>query len=157
MGYYVVFRYNQYRLQQEMVSRIRCGEFHDKIFILKLFHPERENQFLRLKDSELSYFGKLYDVIAERKSGDTTLFYCLHDKKEEDLIADYSLYLKHNGDTRRKDHSILAMLYNLITQALVQQNTLAIQGQGTPVHFCLPHQIIIPVYIVHFAPPPEKV
>jgi hypothetical protein len=157
MGYLVILRYNQYLIQQEMLARIRCGAFHNKILILKILHPEQEKQFRRIEKTEFTYFGKMYDVAAEEKSGDTTVFYCLHDKKEEDLLADYSIYLRRNGDSTHKDNSILAMLYNLITQALIQQPTMAVQGQGIEFHFPISEQIIIPVYLVHFAPPPETV
>ena len=157
MGYLVIFKYNQYLIQHEMIARIRCGAFHDKITILRIYHPELKKQFRRVEKTEFTWFGKLYDVVAEGKSGDTTIYYCLHDKKEEDLLADYALYLRRNGDTSRRDHSILAMLYNLITQALIQQPSLAGQGQGTEFHFPVSNQIIFPVYPVHFAPPPELV
>ena len=157
MGFFVVFRYNQYRIQQEMIARIRCGDFHDNIVILKIFHPERDPQFRSLKSTEFSYFGKFYDLVAQRKSGDTTFLYSLHDTREEDLVADFSTSLRRNGDSTRKDHSILAMLYNLITQALIQQTPQGGQGQGTAFIFPAAKQVIIPVYLVHFAPPPKAV
>lgn len=156
MGYFIVFRYNQYLIQQEMISRIRCGAFHEKIVFLKILLPERQKQFCRIKKTEFTWFGKLYDVVAEDKNGDTTLFYCLHDNKEDDLLADYSIYLRRNSDSSRKDNSILAMLYNLITQALIQQSSMAVQGQGIAFHFAVSKQIIIPVYLVHVAPPPKS-
>jgi hypothetical protein len=156
MGYLIVFRYNQYLIRQEMVARIRCGAFPDKIVLLKFLHPEREKQFIRLEQTEFTYIGKLYDVVAEGKSGDTTLFYCLHDKKEEDLLADYTLYLRRNGDSSQKDNSILALLYNLVTQALIQNPSIPPQGQGIAFQFPFSKILITPVYLVHAAPPPKS-
>ncbi len=157
MGYFIIFRYNQYLIQQEMVSRIRCGANHEKTVILKILHPERQTQFRRIKKTEFIYFGKLYDVVTERKNGDTSFFYCIQDKKEEDLLADYSLYLRRNGDSSHKDNSILALVYNLISQALIQYPSMTVQEQGIALHFPVFTQIIVPVYLVHFTPPPESV
>ena len=155
MGYLIVFRYNQYLVRQEMIARITCGAFPDKIILLKLLHPGKEKQFIRIEKTEFTYFGKLYDVVAEVKKGDTTLFYCLHDKKEEDLLTDYTLYLRRNGDSSRKDNSILALLYNLVTQALIQNPSIPLQGQGIAFQFPVSKFVITPVYLVHAAPPPK--
>ena len=155
IGCFIAFRFNQHRIQQEMVARIRCGSFRENIVILKILHPERESQFRRIKDAEFSYFGKMYDLVAERKKGDTTLFYCLQDTREDDLLAGYSHFLRRNGNSSHKDNPMLALLYNLFTQALIQQPSPTIQGQGITFHFPTAKQIIIPVYLVHFAPPPK--
>ncbi|MEI6683571.1 MAG: hypothetical protein WCO44_13125 [Bacteroidota bacterium] len=155
IGCFIAFRFNQYRIQQEMVARIRCGTFQENIVILKILHPERESQFRRIKDSEFSYFGRMYDLVAERKNGDTTLFYCLQDTREDELLADYSRFLRRSGNSSHKDNAMLALLYNLFTQALIQQPSPAVQGQGITFHFPASTPIIIPVYLVHFAPPPK--
>ena len=155
IGCFIVFRYNQYLVQQEMVARIRNGAFHEKIVTLKIIHPEQDIEFCRIKDSEFSYYGKMYDMVAQFKKGDTTFLYCLHDNKEEDLLADYSRYLRRNGDSSRRDNPVLTMLYSLFTQALIQNPSLAIQGAGTKFHFPISNQIILPVYLAHSAPPPK--
>ena len=64
IGCFIVFRYNQYLVQQEMVARIRNGAFHEKIVTLKIIHPEQDIEFCRIKDSEFSYYGKMYDMVA---------------------------------------------------------------------------------------------
>ena len=97
----------------------------------------------------------MYDLVTERKTGDTTLFYCLHDTREEDLIADFSTHLQHNGDPSQKDHSILALLYNLITQAVVQQTAPAAPEAAKAFYFPVTKQSITPVYLVNGAPPPK--
>ena len=157
MGYYIVFRCNQYLVKKEMVTQIRGGMFHPDIVLLKILFPEKDQQFQRRDKNEFSWYGKLYDVVAERKSGDTTVFYCLYDKKEETLLADFTLYLNRTGrsGSSAKDNPIHALLHNLITQALIQTPILPVQGQGVIFIFPVFQTSIIPVYLVHFAPPPE--
>jgi hypothetical protein len=141
-----------------MITQIRLGIFHPDIVLLKILHPEKERRFHRMEKNEFTYFGNLYDIVVERKSGDTTLFYCLHDKKEEALLANFSIYLRHNlpSGPSQKDHSILALLHNLITQALIQKMVYPLQGEGMTFIFPVSQTPIIPVYLVHFVPPPES-
>ena len=157
MGYFVVFKCNQFLIQQEMITQIRCGTFQGKIVLLKIVDVDKEINFHRIEKKEFTYFGKLYDLVIEHKNGDTTFFYCLRDKKEEVLLADYTLYLYRNGgsSSTHKPNPVLALLYNLVNQALIQTSTVPILGQGITFHFPISETHIIPVYLVHFAPPPE--
>ncbi|MEI7660609.1 MAG: hypothetical protein WCK34_00345 [Bacteroidota bacterium] len=155
IGCYIVFRYNQYLIQQEMIARIRCGIFHENIVTLKILNPERDPQFRRIKDSEFSYFGRMYDQVAERKTGDTSVFFCLQDTREDDLLADYSQHLRRTGNSSHQDNPMLTLLYTLFTQALIPQHSPVLQGDGITFHFPVSAQVIIPVYLAPFAPPPE--
>jgi hypothetical protein len=157
MGYYFVFQCSQYRVKQEMISQIRMGLFHPNIILLKILSAEKDRQFQRLEKNEFTWYGKRYDIVVERKSGDTTLFYCLHDKKEETLLADFTLFFLRSGrsGSSSKDSPIHALLHNLVTQALIQSPTLPAQSQGIKFIFPVFQTSILPVYLVHFAPPPE--
>ncbi len=157
MGYYVVFKCNQYLIKKEMFTRIREGIFHPSIVLLKISHPENEVQFHRLDKNEFAFRGKLYDIVVEHKSGDTTFFYCLHDKKEESLLADFTLFLRRSGGpgSSDKENPLHALLHNLISQALIQNPVLPLHGQGITFIFPVSQTPIIPVYLVHFAPPPK--
>jgi hypothetical protein len=155
MGYFVVFRYNQYVIRKEMMARIRNGTLPHNYVLLKICNPEKEKQFRRISKTEFSWYGSMYDVVIERKNGDTTLFYCLHDKKEENLLANFSIYLKRHRDSSRKANSALALLHNLITQALIQNPSVPPQGQGITFHFPVSDLIVFPGYLAHVAPPPK--
>jgi hypothetical protein len=157
MGYYIVFKCNQWQAKQEMIGQIRMGLFHPNIILLKILSPEKEQQFQRREKNEFTWYGKLYDIVVERKSGDTTLFYCLHDKKEETALADFTLFFNRTGrsGSSSRDNPIHALLHNLITQALVHNPGLSAQNQGITFTFPVFQTAIIPVYLVHFAPPPE--
>jgi hypothetical protein len=157
MGYFVVFKYNQYLVKQEMISRIRTGILHPDVVILKILHPEQNQQFRRIEKNEFTFCGRLYDIVVERKTGDTTIFYCLHDNKEESLIADFTLYLRNRGrsGSSQKDDPMHSLLHNLVTQALIQNRTLPDKDHGVTFVFPVYQPRIIPVYLVHVAPPPE--
>ena len=124
---------------------------------LKILHPEKEKHFCRIDKNEFSFQGYLYDIVVERKCGDTTVFYCLRDKKEEALLADFTVFLRQSGrsGSSSKDSPIPALLHNLISQALIQNPSLPEMGGGVTFVFPILQTPIIPVYLAHFAPPPE--
>ena len=158
MWYYIVFKCNQCHIKNEMISQIRLGVFHPDIVLLKILRPEQEHQFQRIEKNEFSYCGRLYDIVVERKCGDTTFFYCLHDKKEEMLLADFSILFRHqrHSGSSSKDNPIQALLHNLISQALIQNAAVPLHGQGKTCIFPELQSSLFPVYLVLEAPPPKS-
>ncbi len=55
--------------------------------ILNITNADRNPDFRRIDKREIKYKGKLYDVVREISNGHTTVFYCLHDSKEENIFA----------------------------------------------------------------------
>ena len=62
-------------------------EGNTSLTVIKIFDPSGDPDFKRVERKEFRYKGALYDVIREVKSGRVTIFYCIPDKKEEDLLA----------------------------------------------------------------------
>ncbi len=156
MGLFIVFRYNQVMIRREMTARISCGATADQVVVLKIVNPESRKQFWRINTKEFTYLGKMYDVVKEYKCGDTAIFYCLHDKKEEELLADYSLYLRRGADSPLKHNSVLALLHNLLNHAIFQNPAISVQRQGVVYQFPVLTMDLIPVYLAHTAPPPKS-
>jgi hypothetical protein len=157
MGYYIVFRWNQHIVKEEMISQLRMGIYHPDVVVLKILHPEREKQFRRTEKNEFTFYGRLYDIVVERKSGDTVFFYCLHDKKEESLVAGFtqwSMFYGHPAPSK-KGHPMHALLHNLITDALVQQPLSLNQSNEIKVAFPVLRPRLTPGFLFDFKPPPE--
>lgn len=72
-------------MKKELQSTAHSGSASPTI--LKIVDLLQDHQFQRVERNEIRYKGSLYDVIKEVQSGRTTIFYCIHDKKEEELLA----------------------------------------------------------------------
>ncbi|MEI6123867.1 MAG: hypothetical protein WCQ95_09565 [Bacteroidota bacterium] len=72
------------------------------------------SQFRWMEQDEFRYKGKMYDVINSQKHGDTNLFVCLNDKKEEAMLAKYEGFVKHHIDSnlpyRQKSAQLLLQI-----------------------------------------------
>jgi hypothetical protein len=85
LGYYFIFEIFKYHAKKEIQNAALSGSASLTIFrIVDLLH---DPQFQRVESKEIRYKGSLYDVIKEVQSGRSTILYCIHDKKEEDLLA----------------------------------------------------------------------
>ena len=85
LGYYFIFEFFKYHVKKEIQNSAHSGSA--SLTILKIMDLQHDPQFQRVERTEIRYKGSLYDVIKEAQNGRTTIFYCIHDKKEEDLLA----------------------------------------------------------------------
>lgn len=115
--------------------------------MLTVIEPESNKDFQRIDAKEIRYKGRLYDVISERKQGNQAVFFCIHDKKEELLIAENS--------KRQHRRLTTTLRHNMITQALLSDES---QVKSRPENeFVFPDTKFIfnPVYLKLSSPPPE--
>ena len=157
MGYYVVFLVNEHMIRSEMMTEIRRGVFHPDILLLRFTNPDANPGFKRIDGHEFTYNGRMYDIVRETRRGCETLIYCLHDTREEGLLANYTLFLRNNGRSGRPAHdrALPAMLSALVFQALTQDPLILTQSDGTTVRYSVGtvplHQRSTPP-----APPPPE-
>jgi hypothetical protein len=147
MGNYLVFEVNKIQVKKEMQAFIRTRRLNSHLVTFKIFHPENNPDLRRIEKREIIYKGLLYDIVIEKKQGDSTLFSCIRDHKEEILIAGYK---------KVQNRKItLALLHNLITQALPVDMIRKAERPFTEVFFQDKINRVDPGHLFLFAPPPE--
>lgn len=136
-GYYLVFLVNQQMVRKEMMAEIRRGVFHPDILLLRFVKPERDPAFKRIDRHEFTYNGRMYDIVREARCGNETLIYCLHDTREEGLLANYTLFLRNSGRSSRsaQDSALPAMLSAMVFQALTQDPPALMHDDGISVRY----------------------
>jgi len=115
--------------------------------ILKIIDAESDHEFQWVEKKEIRYKGFLYDVIKELQSGRMTIFYCIHDKKEETLLATMNSVNKNKFLLSLWDH-VIKIAFPPFDMALT--NT-------SPEKVVFP-QISVPLHSVFtgtWSPPPE--
>ena len=85
LGYYFIFECYKRHVRKEIQARANKNTV--PLTILRIADIGFDREFQRIEKKEIRYKGSLYDVIREVQSGRTTIFYCIHDKKEEALLA----------------------------------------------------------------------
>ena len=157
MGYYVIFQCNQLVLRYEMAALIRAGAYTSKFENIKISKNATGRALEFSNDDEFYYQGILYDLIARSSTKDTETYICIQDKNEQSLISNFTQFLRQNSDLKdtKKSKPILALIQQLINQALIQKTlspkTFLEKDFIFPVMICR----ITPVFLPCFSPPPE--
>ncbi len=126
---YLVLNLRELENRNEIQSSIKAGKT-DLMMELKVpiaLTEHTNTEFIQTDEDEISYQGKMYDVISSRRGEDGFVYYsCINDTKEENLIevqdvlrADNSLSCSSkqlNGKNNRQN------LKDLITDYLPQAN-----------------------------------
>jgi hypothetical protein len=85
MGYYFLFELNKINARREIQSIIQ--QHPAKMTILTIVDVENDREFHRIDRKEFRYKGTMFDIVREIKTGNTTVFICLHDTRESNLVA----------------------------------------------------------------------
>jgi hypothetical protein len=138
MGYFFVFRINQSFIRSEVRQIIKSGIFKENYTLLKIANPPSNPDFRRTDKDEFVYRGRMYDIVSERTAGDTTYFYCINDKQEENLIAGFREIQKYSPGTgsSEKSRHAHALLYHVITIALLNTPEVSVPKAPETFNFC---------------------
>jgi len=147
-GYYIVYEFNRFLIHQEFSSLLKHGCYDHELSVFSVFNPNADPSFRRVDEREVVYHGNLYDVVKEVQKGKVVTFYCIHDNKEEILVA--GMKNMHNNKKAQN------LLQHLVTIALPVTNTCP--HPQTSINIIYP--LLSMSFTNHaenpFSPPPEK-
>jgi len=138
MGYYFVFRINQSFIRSEVKGIIKSGCLEANYTLLKIVKPGSNPDFKKTETDEFTYLGRMYDVVREWTKNDTTFYYCINDKQEDQLITGFQTIQKFapgTGSSEKAKHTY-ALLYHVITVALLNERIVPVPKQPVTFRFC---------------------
>jgi len=158
-GYFFVFKCDQVYLKSEMKRMIKSGSFHGFNEEVIIVNPSSDPDFKILDKDEISYHGKMYDVISSGISGNSVIYRCINDTKEEQLISHYDKYstILTGMNLPERSKTSTAMLYHIIKQALVNNYSFQQPSIYSIILFAEPYSKVHSVIILPSYPPPRFV
>ena len=144
-GYYCLYELNRFQVKKAVHSSNTTHPY--SLTVLKIRDADRDPSFQRLDKLEIRFNGNMYDIIKEVKTEKFTIFYCLRDTKEEDLLA----VMKTNNSEKTKP----GFLMNYIT--LVLPHIQMAMHELTAIQIVFPHLTLNlnPIQLSTWTPPPE--
>jgi hypothetical protein len=85
VGYFYLFEYRRYRLQKEVLASMYGGKV--KLIVLEIQTPSQNKHFKWVHRREFLFHGKMFDVLYEKITKSSTVFYCVQDHREDHLNA----------------------------------------------------------------------
>jgi hypothetical protein len=127
LGYMVVFQSYRFAIRKEVKRRIKNTVPENELIVIRLTAEDMrsgKNGYKKLDRNEFRLSDKLYDIVKRSATGDTTVFYCINDKQEEQLFANLDAHIKRQTDSNSpaRQRSDL-LIKNLVKQALLKQYT----------------------------------
>jgi hypothetical protein len=121
-------------------SEVRSQKIEDNIqnSEFRIQNSEFSRYFHRIDKGEFRYKGKMYDIVKEVKTNESVIFYCINDKKEEQLLSQFSEQIKNSIGS---DSPIGKMMKKLINYSLNDlfcfiNNLLYIPNYINIINFC---------------------
>jgi hypothetical protein len=107
-GVYLWFAIQQKRINDDVEQQIRKGITKAELTLV-VVPLTGENRVIWIKPAkEFTLNGEMYDVVSSKTMGKNKYYYCIIDKKEKKLIANFrhSHASKKEADKRNKNSSI---------------------------------------------------
>jgi hypothetical protein len=122
LGYYCVYRYQQQQQRKEMEAKLFENISESELDIIVL-EENRDYIEWEKEGEEFVLQGEMYDVAKIKKVKGKTLLYCINDKKERQLLNDYSKVLKSTTCPGKSGKHIASFQLPDFLYALVEKNT----------------------------------
>jgi hypothetical protein len=145
LGYYFIFELHKYHVKKEIQAN--SNKISPALTIIKIMDAESDHEFQWVEKKEIRYKGLLFDVIKEQHRGRMTIFYCIHDKKEENLLATMNSVNKNK---------FLLSLWDHVIKIAITPFDMALTNT-TPEEVVFPQLLVAlhSVPVVTWSPPPE--
>jgi hypothetical protein len=159
LGYMVVFQSYRYAIRKEVKRRIKNAVPENELIVIRLTAEDMrsgKNGYKKIDKNEFRLSDKLYDIVRRSTTGDTTLFYCINDKQEEQLFSNIDAHIKHHldnsGPARQRSDLLMKII---LKQALLSQYTFQLPDAYSYAYNLA--NVVIPEYSIQDipAPPPE--
>lgn len=84
MGFYLYYALQLQKIHAEMREALKFSPEHE-LEVLELSHAGYKNA--KVDDHEVRVKGKMYDIARIKVLKDSVVIFCVHDEKEDDLLA----------------------------------------------------------------------
>ena len=112
LGYFVIFKILQANIRHEIKEKIESSLSEDQLEIITI-KTDEENQIEWVREGkEFIYKNKMYDVVRKKEKDNTIKYFCLNDKKEEELFANLDDIVRKNPQNDKNIKNILSKVVN---------------------------------------------
>ena len=98
LGNLIVFEGMYYSIHKDVRTNLIKNIPDNKLITITI--DNKTNPTVRFTDKdEFIYNRKMYDIVKQKTVGNTTIYYCLNDNKEDNLFANLNKDIKNNMDS----------------------------------------------------------
>ena len=121
LGNLIVFEGMYYTIHKNVRTTF-FNTIPDKQLILIAINNKTKLNLRFFDKKEFIYNGKLYDIVRQKSEGNTTIYYCLNDTKEENLFSNLNKDIKKNMDSIPVKNKAQQILKKITTPLFYENN-----------------------------------
>ncbi|TMI66326.1 MAG: hypothetical protein E6H07_10640 [Bacteroidetes bacterium] len=112
IGYYFFYSYRQYQIKEEIKEELFASIPESS---LELIIQEQYADKIEWEEADKEFYldGNLYDVAKIKHEDGKTYLYCINDKKEKELLSNFSKTVNHNNRNNRSESSALKFQFSV--------------------------------------------
>lgn len=155
-GTYVIFKIQQHQIRREIKQEIKKG-ISEKDLTSITVSSENENELIWKDHEEFSYKGMMYDVVHVEILNKTTIYHCISDIQENNLIAQYQNDLqKKQKNKNRRTNSVKTVKFLQKINPLPQKDEFVLSEKIQLSNFDYQNNYA-PLSLEILSPPPKQV
>jgi predicted ribosome quality control (RQC) complex YloA/Tae2 family protein len=112
------------------------------------------SEFIEFDESEISYYGKMYDICYKETKGDEVIYYCHSDENEDALNDAFTSFVQQNTN-QKSDNPVTNLIKNLIKDTYFVKYSSRINQNSFCEFTTLKIQLYKIVILDVITPPPE--
>lgn len=153
LGTIVYHYFNQAIIRAEMKALMNSNLSQNDFEILKI--ENNSKFFQRIHKKEFRYKGKMYDIIREVHSNNATIYYCINDKKEEQLMDTISKNFDTSDDGISSNKISLRIFKNIFFPTFFEKDKTINQISHFQINFKMTYPKCLFCYYDVDKPPPK--
>lgn len=121
MGYYIVFKAQQYQIKTEIAASIKAGVYTSDVTIITIAKNHLNKVQWFDSGKEMRYEGEMYDIVKSSKTDDSTTFYCINDTKEAKLFSYLDKHINthvssvpQNKNSKKQSNPIIKLYFSTV-------------------------------------------
>lgn len=107
-GYHLLFTVMQLKIKHDIKKIIEKGLDDKDLTVIETPLPPNASFKWKEEGKEFSYNGSMYDIVRKETKGAKTIYYCINDCREKQLIDNYA----HKHKNKPKDTKLKRVLNN---------------------------------------------
>ncbi|ANE49183.1 hypothetical protein [Flavisolibacter tropicus] len=138
MIYQFALVYQQGQAKREMKQQLRLRISEADLEMISYLENEKDIEWEE-EGKEFRLHGEMYDVVKTATVNGKPVFYCINDKKENELIHKYLNLIKQKNNSDKKPRTLsIKLLFNQSSEPIFVSNQLAVV-YDTELVCCLPN------------------
>lgn len=113
MGCYLMLSVQRFEARREMLQHIKNHLSNSELTAIRI-NLQNKHELHWEETNEFSYRGEMYDVVKIETSGNQTVYFCIADHRETELLQQLEIQIDKDKSTKNSTNGLVKSIIKLI-------------------------------------------